>query len=343
MSDRRKNRMIKRELYSRRDSTEDETNKPEQGEMDTIASYMRFSDEFSVRDALISYGAYGNGGYRIHPNVDEVYRKDVILPSGQIIKITAVGQHQNINLILTNTSATPLQITKLWLPNYNDDIGTVTLKPDRPVSYLLLNQHLQNQAGKVKYMLDLEIEGSSEYGNFIDDFSKMQINEDLADAILICDGVNISCHVAILAARSKHFKEMFVQQSFVEGKTKRVAIKDMPLATLKEMIKFVYSNRFDEKNTDISALFSAAHLYTIPDLVSKCESIMTQTLTIENAAEFFFKGFLTESDRLKMASMDFISKNFAEVKSTEGWKSLMKDGNSSLALEEILSFATSNK
>ena len=134
MSDRRKNRMIKRELYSRRDSTEDETNKPEQGEMDTIASYMRFSDEFSVRDALISYGAYGNGGYRIHPNVDEVYRKDVILPSGQIIKITAVGQHQNINLILTNTSATPLQITKLWLPNYNDDIGTVTLKPDRPVS-----------------------------------------------------------------------------------------------------------------------------------------------------------------------------------------------------------------
>ena len=78
-------------------------------------------------------------------------------------------------------------------------------------------------------MLDLEIEGSSEYGNFIDDFSKMQINEDLADAILICDGVNISCHVAILAARSKHFKEMFVQQSFVEGKTKRVAIKDMPL------------------------------------------------------------------------------------------------------------------
>ena len=70
---------------------------------------------------------------------------------------------------------------------------------------------------------------------------------------------------------------------------------------------------------------------------------MTKTLTVDNAAGFFFKGFLTETDGLKKASMDFISKNFAEVKSTEGWKSLMKDGNSSLALEEILSFATSNK
>ena len=43
-----------------------------------------------------------------------------------------------------------------------------------------------------------------------------------------------------------------------------------------------------------------------------------------------------------MASMDFISKNFAAVKKTDGWRSMMKDGSSNQALEEILEYATSN-
>jgi BTB/POZ domain len=130
---------------------------------------------------------------------------------------------------------------------------------------------------------------------------------------------------------------MLAQQGFKEGCLKRIEVKDMAVNTLREMINYIYSGRFDEK-TDVSALFSAAHLYAIPGLVSECEAIMIKTLTVENAAEFFFKAFLTEKTGLKSAAMSLISKKFVDVKKTEGWADFMKNKSSSLALEQILGF-----
>jgi hypothetical protein len=66
---------------------------------------------------------------------------------------------------------------------------------------------------------------------------------------------------------------------------------------------------------------------------------MIKTLAVDNAAEFFFKGFLTDQTPLKIAAMGFITKNFAAIKKTNGWASFMKAQKSSKALEEILEFA----
>jgi hypothetical protein len=135
---------------------------------------------------------------------------------------------------------------------------------------------------------------------------------------------------------------MFGQQGFKEGCSKRIAVKGMTVNTLREMINYIYSGRFDEK-TDVSALFSAAHLYAIPGLVSECEAIMIKTLTVENAAGFFFKAFLTERAELKSAAMSLISKKFLDVQKTEGWADFMKNKSSSLALEQILRFMASGE
>jgi hypothetical protein len=67
---------------------------------------------------------------------------------------------------------------------------------------------------------------------------------------------------------------------------------------------------------------------------------MIRNLRVENAAEIFCKGYLTEDSSLKTAAMEFISKNFDEVKKTVGWRDVVK-GNR--ALEEILEFVTSKK
>ena len=45
----------------------------------------------------------------------------------------------------------------------------------------------------------------------------MRGDNDFADATLCCDGDDVRGHVAILVARSKHFKQMFGQKDFVEG------------------------------------------------------------------------------------------------------------------------------
>jgi hypothetical protein len=61
-------------------------------------------------------------------------------------------------------------------------------------------------------------------------------------------------------------------------------------------------------------------------------------LAVDNAADFFYKGYLTDNSSLKTAAMEFIAQNFAEVKKTVGWMDVVKENK---ALEEILEFVTS--
>jgi hypothetical protein len=103
-----------------------------------------------------------------------------------------------------------------------------------------------------------------------------------------------------------------------------------------------YTDAFDEK-TDIPAMFDAAHLYRIKGLVLRCENILTNALAIENAAEFFYKGYLTGSIHLKTAAMNFIAENFKLVKETGGWSNFLMSSNSPKAMEEILGFAMRKK
>ncbi len=116
----------------------------------------------------------------------------------------------------------------------------------------------------------------------------------------------------------------------------------MDLSSLREMLSFIYTNKFNEEEADVSSLFSAADQYQILSLVSKCERLMIEKLSVENAAEFFHKSFLHESAELKSASMSFISKNFAAVKATDGWAKLKRNPKSSDALELILDFVIKN-
>ena len=212
----------------------------------------------------------------------------------------------------------------------SDNSVNILLEP-----YRLVTHSVYVESGIHKYSFDVEIErrdghappptesrksSQSEFRKFVTDISIMQNNVDFADVTLCCDGTEIHCHVAILAAHSTYFKAMFRQMSFIEGRTKRMEIKNMSLTTLKAMKKFIYSTKFDHEATNISALFSAACLYGIPDLQSKCATIMMRSVTVDNAAEFYFEGILIESDGLKRASMDFIAKNFATVKKTKGWR-----------------------
>jgi hypothetical protein len=78
-------------------------------------------------------------------------------------------------------------------------------------------------------------------------------------------------------------------------------------------------------------------------LVLRCENTLTNALTVENAAELYYKGYLTGSIRLKTAAMSFIAENFILVKETNGWSNFLTSPNSPKAMEEILGFATRKK
>lgn len=67
---------------------------------------------------------------------------------------------------------------------------------------------------------------------------------------------------------------------------------------------------------------------------------MAESLTVENASEFFHKAFLTESAHLKMASMKFVSKNFSHVIMTDGWEEFRTSSIYGNALEALILYIT---
>jgi hypothetical protein len=53
---------------------------------------------------------------------------------------------------------------------------------------------------------------------FITDFSTMKADSTFADGVLVCQDKEIEVHRVVLAARSEHFRNMFANTAFVEGK-----------------------------------------------------------------------------------------------------------------------------
>jgi hypothetical protein len=168
---------------------------------------------------------------------------------------------------------------------------------------------------------------------FVDGLAAMKNDDALVDVTIRCEEEEFRCHRAILAAHSEFFKTIFAQTGFKEGASREVKVKDISRTTLKEVLNYVYSDCFDEK-TDIPALFDAAHLYGIKGLVLRCENTQTNALTIQNAAELFYKGYLTGSIRLKTAAMSFIAENFILVKETSGWSNFLMSPNSPKAYRQ---------
>ncbi len=276
----------------------------------------------------------------------DLYKKSYKESEGFEMTVTATRQADTIHLTLSNTGLKNIKVLQFVWCNFPESIQAdfvlqvneqKSLSRNMVFNYYLLLEYVIEYYPTPNHM-DIDKKHFVNEKSFVDEIGKTKTSDAFADATLVCEGEEIRCHRVILAARSRLFKKVFTQNCFKEGASKQFEVKGMPLETLKAMIDYIYSDQLDEE-TDISALFSAAHLYGINKLVTRCMDIMIEDLDVENAAEFFLKGFLMEQTPLKTAAMDFITKNFAEIKETDGWSNFMKARKSSKALEEILEFA----
>ncbi len=88
---------------------------------------------------------------------------------------------------------------------------------------------------------------------------------------------------------------------------------------------------------------SAADKYNIPGLRSKCEFLLIKQISTDNVVDHFFKAFLLGTNDLKVAAMNFIAKNFDQVKETPAWTELMKNPHAVEALQEIVKYLANAK
>ena len=153
------------------------------------------------------------------------------------------------------------------------------------------------------------------------------------DFTLKCEDQEIPISRLLLAARSPVFSVMFSENS-QEVKT---VVKDVDLKSLETLVKYCHTDNLDEDDLTTD-LLAAANKYMIPEVVEKCEEHLSQTMSVENAIDYFLVACLHEAKKLRTDAKKFITKNLTQVRKTEGYKSLGKE-----ALDEFLQYALCQK
>ena len=130
-------------------------------------------------------------------------------------------------------------------------------------------------------------------------------------------------HKVVLAAGSPVFSAMLQSEGFSEKKTNILKIDDLEPSVVKEMLRFLYTDRVEKMNQLAKALFVAADKYLIDLLKSQCQTFLVGTVTEENCCELLlFSEHHSAAVEFKKIVMDYIVQHSSYVCKTEGIKEL---------------------
>lgn len=93
--------------------------------------------------------------------------------------------------------------------------------------------------------------------SLVEDFGDLLLSGQSADVILICGGEEFKAHKLILSTRSKVFAAMF-NHEMKEKNHSHVEIVDMDKEVLREMLKFIYTDKSTNLDKMTNSLLSAA-------------------------------------------------------------------------------------
>ena len=175
--------------------------------------------------------------------------------------------------------------------------------------------------------------------SLVEDLEKQLSDLNFTDWTLVCEDQKIPCHRFLLGARSPVFRRMFEQTGFTENKTCQTEMEDLSLSTLRDLIKFIYTDKIDPDNQNIPDLFVAADKYDIQELRSRCEVIMMQQLNIENCVEYFRLAYLHGTGRVfREKTIELITANFQLIKSSPAFIDMQNERIFGPALVEIMDY-----
>ncbi|XP_041364998.1 LOW QUALITY PROTEIN: kelch-like protein 24 [Gigantopelta aegis] len=155
------------------------------------------------------------------------------------------------------------------------------------------------------------------------------------DLMLIVEGKVLRCHRVVLAAASPYFhsrlfngkRESTVDKLFVHNVSKPV---------LANVLKFIYCGNCELTERNAQHLLRVSHLYGIKGLRKKCDSFLSQHVTVANAIQLFKMAKYTKSSSLEKATRKVLLKNFVCFASSKKFQSLSLSDLISLVKDEDL-------
>ena len=129
---------------------------------------------------------------------------------------------------------------------------------------------------------------------------------------------------AILVSRSEVFSVMFSNQ-FSENENNTLHITDMSPQALREMLRFLYTDKMLNANLYAKELLMAANKYNIPRMQLLAEEALCSNLSDETVLEVARFASLHNGNVAKNFAINCIVSNFSTIIKREEWRTFVKD------------------
>ncbi|KAJ2946699.1 hypothetical protein O0L34_g12757 [Tuta absoluta] len=149
------------------------------------------------------------------------------------------------------------------------------------------------------------------------DFSALLEDPICSDFVIeSADGEKFNVHKVLLTAHSEVFKAM-LKEDTAESLNNYVKLPDAATEDLKGVLEFIYTGSIkDLENANVFNLLMLADQYNLDGLRELAQYTIIQQMTVNNALEVLILADMYNSDRLKQASLNFIKKNVASLRSS---------------------------
>jgi len=144
----------------------------------------------------------------------------------------------------------------------------------------------------------------------------------LTDFLIIAGGREISCHKAILAARSPFFAAMFAEHT-EEAKQKRVRFDDLDYDVVDEMLHYIYSGTSPNLKDMAPDLLAAADRFQLTGLKDMADQVLRVSLNNENACRVLVLADMHGAKELKLEAVRYVAQNKTQVIQTDGWQHMI--------------------
>ena len=128
----------------------------------------------------------------------------------------------------------------------------------------------------------------------------------------------------ILTSRSEIFAAMFSHR-FSEGETSTIHITDMSPQALREMLRFLYTDKMENANIHAKELLRAANKYNIPRMKLLAEEALCQNLSDDTVLDVAKYAYVHNGNNAKDFAISCVVSNFASLIRREEWAKFVED------------------
>ena len=114
------------------------------------------------------------------------------------------------------------------------------------------------------------------------------------------------------------------QHGMKEATQSRADIADIEPDVFQALLRFIYTDQADLTVEMAQSLLAAAERYFLDLLKWKCETFLTEKLTIENCSSLLTLARTHNAINLKESAVSFIRESSTKVMKTKGWQEMKK-------------------